>query len=172
MNGLFPGLLGAAFGSLDAPVQKMHGGSPGVYHGTASVQRGRGWLAWLACTMARLPPSMHEAPLRFELRTDGLQETWIRWFGDAPPMSSRLQAGGDLLLEHLGPATVRFALRVVERALQWEAVGLRVFRVPLPRRAFHFDARVHGKDGQYHFAIEARLSGVGLLIRYEGTLRG
>ena len=40
-------------------------------------------------------------------------------------------------------------------------------------RAWRPGAVCYPRDGgQYHFAIEARLAGVGLLIRYEGTLRG
>jgi hypothetical protein len=171
-SGLFAGLLGTAFEKLDAPVQKVHGGDAGAYQGIASVERGSGWLAWMACIVARLPPTMREAPLQFELRTCGVQEIWTRWFADAPPMSSRLEARDDQLLEHLGPATVQFALQVNGTTLQWEATRLRVFGIPLPRRAFQFNAHIHGDGGQYHFAIEARLAGVGLLIRYEGTLRG
>jgi hypothetical protein len=171
-SGLFAGLLGTAFEKLDAPVQRVHGGNAGTYQGTASVERGAGWVAWMACTVARLPPTMRDAPLRFELRTRGAEEIWTRWFADAPPMSSRLEARDDLLLEHLGPATVQFALQLTGTALKWEATRLRIFGIPLPRRAFQFEALVRGDGGQYRFAIEARLAGAGLLIRYEGTLRG
>jgi hypothetical protein len=35
---------------------------------------------------------------------------------------------------------------------------------------FDMRAHVHGADGLYHFAIEARFRGAGRLIRYEGVL--
>jgi len=168
--GLFPGLLGAEFQRLDAPVRELHRGAGGDWRGSASVTRAKGWVAAIACRVAGLPPDMRDAPLRFELRSDARQEIWTRWFGSSTAMSSRLQADGRHLVEHLGPAKVRFALQVEQGSLHWQAVGLKVFGLALPRRAFDLRARIDGKDGQYHFLIEVRVAGLGALIRYEGRL--
>ena len=168
---LFPRLLGPSFEKLHATVRELHRGSSGSWQGTASVTRGRGWLVALACRIARLPPSMQDAPLRFELRTDADQEVWTRWFGDSPPMASRLRADQWHLVEHLGPARVRFALHEAGGALHWEADSLQVLGVPLPRFAFELLARISALEGHYHFAIVARVAGLGMLIRYEGVLR-
>lgn len=167
---LFPGLLGAEFEGLHAPVRALHRGTGGSWQGTASVTRAKGWLASLACRVAGLPPDMQDAPLRFELRSSAEQEVWTRWFGDSPAMSSRLRAEGRHLVEHLGPAKVRFALQAVHGSLHWEADGLQVLGIALPRRAFDLRARIGGMDGQYQFLIEVRVAGLGALIRYEGTL--
>jgi hypothetical protein len=168
--GLFPGLLGAAFEQLPAPVRELHRGGGGSWQGTASVTRAKGWLASLACRVAGLPPDMHDAPLRFESRADAKQEVWTRWFGDAPVMASRLRSDGRHLVEHLGLARVRFALQAVKGSLHWEAVGLKVLGIALPRRAFDLRARIDGMGGQYQFLIEVKVAGLGALIRYEGTL--
>lgn len=168
--GLFPGLLGAEFQRLDAPVRELHRGTSGSWRGTASVIRAKGWLASIACRLAGLPPDMRDAPLRFELRCDGKQEVWTRWFGSSPAMASRLRADGTHLVEHLGPARVRFALKTEQGSLCWHAIGLKVFGLALPRRAFDLRARVGGKDGQYRFLIEVSVAGLGDLVRYEGTL--
>lgn len=168
--GLFPGLLGAEFQRLDAPVRELHRGVGGDWRGSASVTRAKGWLAAIACRVAGLPPDMRDAPLRFELRCDGKQEVWTRWFGTSPAMASRLRADGRHLVEHLGPAKVRFALQAKEGSLYWEAIGLKVLGIALPRHAFDLRARIGGKDGQYQFLIEVRVAGLGALIRYEGAL--
>jgi hypothetical protein len=85
-------------------------------------------------------------------------------------MASRLRADGTHLVEHLGPARVRFALKTEQGSLCWHAIGLKVFGLALPRRAFDLRARVGGKDGQYRFLIEVSVAGLGDLVRYEGTL--
>lgn len=167
---LFPGLLGAAFDRLDAPVRQLHRGSGGTWQGRASVTRGRGWPARLACFFARLPPDMQDAPLRFELRATANHEVWTRWFGNAPAMCSRLWPGQGCLEERLGPAKLRFALREADGALHWQATSVQVLGLSLPRRAFDIRARIGSLDGRYHFAIEAGIAGIGALIRYEGTL--
>ena len=168
---LFPALLGAAFHRLAPPVQELHRGSAGTWYGTATVTRGTGWRAALACAVARLPPSMRDAPLRFELRIARDREIWTRWFGDSPPMRSSLRVDQVHLAEHLGPAHIRFALREVQGAMNWEATGLRLLGIALPRGAFDLRARISTLAGQYHFAIDASITGIGSLIRYEGTLR-
>jgi hypothetical protein len=167
---LFPALLGEAFQRLDAPVRRLHRGTPEAYEGRASVERGASWLAGLACSIARLPRRMQDAPLHVELLSDVRCETWTRWFGNSPPMRSRLWSRGGLLEERLGPAVVGFAVRESDGAMLWQAVRMHVMGVPLPRAAFDLGARVHGTDGVYHFEIVARLWGVGTLISYAGVL--
>lgn len=167
---LFPGLLGVAFESLHAPVRELHRGTGGIWQGTVSVTRAKGWLASLACRVAGLPPDMQDAPLRFELRPAAMQEVWTRWFGNAPAMASCLRADGRHLVEQLGPAKVRFALQAEQGSLHWKAVKLQVLGIALPRRAFDLRARIGEMNGQYHFLIEVSVAGLGALIRYEGTL--
>jgi hypothetical protein len=167
---LFPDLLGESFETLDAPLQRVHRGDSGVYHGWATVERGSSGLARLGCRLAGLPRGAHDLPLRVELRATDGRETWTRWFEGSPAMRSRLEANRGQLVERLGPAVVGFAVRVSGGELHWEATHLKVLGVPLPRSAFDLHARVHGADGMYHFAIEARFRGVGRLIRYEGVL--
>jgi hypothetical protein len=167
---LFPRLLGAAFNRLDAPLQHVHGGVSGAYRGTASVERGEGWLASLACGLARLPCNTPEAPLRFCLRSGGQEELWTRHFSGSRPMVSRVWQEGGHLVERLGPATLHFVLSEADGVLHWHAESLSVMGIPVPRRAFDFQAWVRGRGARYRFEIDARMAVVGRLIRYRGVL--
>lgn len=167
---LFPQLLGEAFARLDAPLRLVHRGSGADLHGIATVERGTGWLAQLACRVARLPRSVRNGPLRFELVVDAESEQWTRYFAGSGPMRSRLRLDGATLVERLGPAVARFELTERDGALLWQAVGLRVLGIPVPGWAFDFQARVRGRGPWYRFEIDAHLALIGRLIRYQGEL--
>jgi Domain of unknown function (DUF4166) len=167
---LFRQLLGAAFDRLDAPVRAIHEGRGAQYRGSATVERGAGWLAQLACRVAHLPQDVRNAPLSFRLEVQGSTEEWTRCFSGSVPMQSRLSTDGALLVEHLGPAVARFELTERDGALLWQAVSLRVLGIPIPRRAFDFRARVRGRGPWYRFEIDAHLALIGRLIRYQGEL--
>ena len=53
---------------------------------------------------------------------------------------------------------------------QWRDLTHAYCPPQLPRFAFELLARISALEGQYHFAIEARVAGLGMLIRYEGVL--
>lgn len=167
---LFPTLLGAAFERLDAPVQALHRGVPMEYIGIATVERGSSWLARIACIVAGLPVDVKDAPLRFRLSVDRQGEEWVRFFSGSAPMSSRVWAKDGCLVERLGPSVTRFRLTEQGGVLNWRSVSLHVLRIPIPRWAFEFQARVCARDTRYRFEIDARLALVGTLIRYEGEL--
>jgi Domain of unknown function (DUF4166) len=167
---LFPVLLADAFGMLAAPVRRMHRGVAVNSVGRASVQRGAGLFARLACAVAHLPPSGRDVPLRFNLEIEGVTERWTRWFGSARAMTSLVWVANGCLRERLGPAVTDFVLNVQEGVLLWEAVRLRVLGVTIPRRWFEVRARVSGQGDRYRFEISARLAGVGELIAYDGEL--
>lgn len=169
-NAVLPRILGPAFGRLDGPVRKLHRASSAEYRGEASVERGRGWLAALGCSLASLPHNVNAGPLRFSVDTEDDVEIWTRHFNGSSPMVSRVLAHGGLLQEDLGPARLHFELTEAQGALLWRAVKLRVFGIPIPRGAFDFRARVSGHGDLYHFEISAWLALAGLLIRYEGVL--
>jgi hypothetical protein len=167
---LFVRLLGDAMDRLDAPVRQLHRGASREYRGSATVERGRGFLVNRFCDWGRLPRSVTDAPLRFRLDVNGESETWTRFFSGSGPMVSRVAAVGGLLRERLGPAQLDFELSERQGVLHWRAVKLRVWGIPVPRVAYDFRARVSGKGAQYRFEIEAHLSWVGLLVRYQGVL--
>jgi hypothetical protein len=167
---LFPNLLGPSFERMDGPLQAVHRGVTTEYKGTATVQRGHNLLARLACWVVGLPPSMSAVPVRVCIDVEGSRERWTRWFGNSGAMRSQLRASGRFLRERLGPSVTDFELEVRNGVLRWEAVRLWILGVPIPRKLFDMQALVGGQRGQYRFEIAARLSGMGLLIRYEGEL--
>jgi Domain of unknown function (DUF4166) len=169
-NALFERLLGDAFHRLDAPLRVVHQGVGAEYSGAATVERGTGWLARLACRAARLPHSVRNAPLHFRLVVEGESEEWTRYFQGSGPMRSRLRVEAGVLVEQLGPAVARFKLTERDGALLWRAVSLRVLGIPIPGWAFDFQARVRGRGPWYRFEIDAHLALIGRLIRYQGEL--
>lgn len=166
----FPHLLGTAFGRLDTALRAVHGGRSAEYNGSATVERGSGWLAQLACRVAGLPRSVRNAPLRFLLEVDGEGEQWTRFFAGSAPMRSRVWAQGPYLVERLGPSVTRFELTERDGTLLWRSAGLRLLGIPVPRWAFDFQARVRGRGACYRFEIDASLALIGRLIRYQGEL--
>jgi hypothetical protein len=169
-DAVLPRLLGDAFDRLDLPVRQIHSRASGEYRGTATVERGTSWLAQLACRLARLPKSAIDAPVRFTVDKNSGRETWSRYFSGSGPMVSTVEVAGDLLVEQLGPARLQFQLTEEAGVLLWQAVGLRVFGVPIPRRTYEFEARVRGRGARYRFEIDARMAIMGRLIRYQGVL--
>ena len=87
-------------------------------------------------------------------------------------MCSTLRAGNNgSLLERLGPATLRFALRRDGDAIDWQLQGVRLLGLPLPRMLCGAVLSRSGmRDGRYAFDIDARLPLVGRLVAYRGWL--
>jgi hypothetical protein len=167
---LFPALLGARFPSLDAMVRRVHGGQPGQWTGTASIQRGTSYLAQIACAMAGLPAEATGAPVIVEIETDGTTERWTRRFAGSRPMRSTLARQETWLKERLGPATLIFTLVERDGGIDWLLERIYVLGCRLPRVLFTVSAHSGCTAADYRFVVEARLCGIGRLIRYEGEL--
>lgn len=135
----------------------------GRFHGRAVVSTRR--LAWLL----GLPSRSGECEIAVDVWRDEGGEIWTRYFPPRP-MRSGLRVEGDLLVERLGLATLRFRLHASFEALEWECVGVSVLGVPLPPRWFRVIACESARDGRYRFIAGASLPGVGELVRYEGWL--
>lgn len=170
---LFQRLLGAEFYHLAPAVKALHGRSGEFrYSGIASVRRGRGLPKALLARIARLPPTMEEAPIaiRFSAGPDG--ESWRRRFG-AAAMQTRLRLCDGWLRERLGPCAFDYRLVRVGKELAWTVERARLFGiVPLPAKLFDGVRCRESQDeaGRYRFFVEARLPVLGLLVRYEGWL--
>lgn len=169
---VFQQVLRAPFFNLPDTLRALHSirGS-GEYAGTVSIERGEHPLSRLCGAIARLPPAMHESPLRVEFRADARAETWKRdFFGHS--LSSRLHCRDGLLCERMGPLQLRFALHTADGAIYWNCVGARLFGLlPLPSALFaRIQCREREHEGRYEFRVEAALPLAGPLIRYEGWL--
>lgn len=166
---LFLRVLGEAFAQLPAPVQALHAG-PGHWQGEAEVERGRGLLATLCARLTRLPPAGDQS-VRVEIRGDADGERWVRRYGRAHAMPSRLWWRRGRLRERLGPVVLEYALAADPSGLLWRVSALRCCGCPLPARWFAgVVARESGADGRYRFDVRAELPGVGLLVHYRGWL--
>ena len=168
---LFPRLIGPGFGELPPAVRAIHErDGRSTYTGTCRVERGHGWLSRICGAIASLPDAAERTPLRVLIDADADGETWERQFGDRA-MRSRLRARGKLLEERLGPTTMCFALAANGGAIDWRLVQVRLLGIPVPLALFAGTvARECLEGARYRFDVEARLSVVGLLVRYSGTL--
>jgi len=135
----------------------------GRFTGRARVAARRwGWLLGL-------PARSGEFDIAVDVWRDGDGEIWTRHFPPRP-MQSRLGARDGLLVERLGPATLRFRLIASPQALVWECIGVRILGIPLPPPWFGVIARESAADGRYRFEAGASLPGLGRLVHYEGWL--
>ena len=165
---LFPAILGASFSDLDARVRRVHGGQSGQWSGTASIERGKSYLAQIACAMVGLPADAICAPVIVDIETDGTTEHWTRRFAGSRPMRSTLARQGTWLKERLGPATLIFTLAKREGGIDWRLERIYALGFRLPRVLFAVSAHSGYSAAGYRFVVEAGLRGVGRLIRYEG----
>lgn len=168
---LFPSLLGPDFDALPASVRRLHlRQGKAVYHGDVVVERGQGWLSRLCGWATRLPPA-GSGPITVEIEADAGRECWSRQVG-RHDMRSRLWRADGLLQERLGLVTFSFRITAGNDRLDWMVVGVRVFGLPLPARAFR-QVRAHESEvaGRYTFHVSAALPVVGALVHYHGCLQ-
>lgn len=167
---LFPAILGARFSDLDARVRLVHGGQSGQWSGTANIERGKSYLAKIACAMIGLPGEAICSAVIVDVEADSTTERWTRRFAGSRPMRSMLTRQGTWLKERLGPATLVFTL--VERggAIDWQLERIYALGCRLPRVLFAVSAHSGFNATGYRFVVEAGLRGIGRLIRYEGEL--
>ena len=166
---LFRRVLGEGFTRLPAPVQALHL-EPGHWQGEAEVERGGGLLATLCARLTRLPPAGRQT-VRVDIRRDADGEHWVRRYGRAHAMPSRLWCGEGRLRERLGPVVLEYALVADPTCLLWRVSAVRCLGCPLPARWLAgVVARESGVDGRYRFDVRAELPGVGLLVHYRGWL--
>jgi hypothetical protein len=172
---LYARLLGNAWTELPAEIRSMHDVHSGLTaHGTASVERGTGFLARLTARAIGFPASALETPVtvRFAV-TDGV-ETWTRSFGEQR-FSSTQFAGRDrearLLCERFGALTFAMALVVDDGRLVLVPRRWRLFGIALPMwfcpRANAYETVV---GGRFRFHVEIWHPLTGAIVRYRGEL--
>jgi hypothetical protein len=172
---LYRRLLGADWHRLPPCVAALHDVSDELTaHGRADIERGRGWLARLAATLAGFPRTAAETDVEVHfLARDGI-EIWTRRFGGKVFRSVQM-AGGNaeapLLAEDLGPFRILMALVVEDGRLLLQVRGWRFLGLPMPM-ALAPGGTVHEeeRDGRFRFHVEVRAPLVGLIVRYRGWL--
>jgi hypothetical protein len=172
---LYRRLLGAAWSELPAEVRAMHDLHDAlVSEGTATVERGRGWLARLAAAIAGFPPPGNDIPVRVSFTRSRDREIWRRDFGGAA-FSSIQYAGrwrnDRLLVERFGPLAFSLALVLDGGKLRLVMRGWSLFGLPLPAAwAPRGEAYESAAGGRFHFNVEIRLRFIGLIVAYRGWL--
>lgn len=168
---LFTRLLNTSFHTLPEPLRQLHCGPDAQrFTGQATVERGGHPLTRLAAWLTALPPAADNIPLTFSIKRAEAYEIWTRDF-NGHVMHSQLTVRHGYLHEQLGPVTFVFSLKVADSQINWQLMGVRFLRIPLPLAWFR---EVHASeaviDGRYSFDIRASLPVLGLLIRYRGWL--
>jgi hypothetical protein len=176
--GLYPRLLGRAWGGLSEPVRGLHHGAWAVRaSGRFDVRRGRGTLASWLCGLLRLPADGGQLPVRLEVRPHPRGESWHRTIGGIALATEQSERAGGRLAERFGPMELLFRLQAVDGALVFEQTGaalrLGPLRLPLPRFAWpRVEARAWAADGGRGMRIQVRLGAplAGPLLTYEGLI--
>ncbi|MBD1548663.1 SDR family oxidoreductase [Roseibium aggregatum] len=168
---LYQRILGPAFDKLPPPVRELHtvvgdGGATG----TATVRRGKSFLARLVATAMRFPPEGdHDLHVSFEER-HGI-EHWTRDFG-GHVFSSHLSQSGDHLVERFGPMRFYFDLPADASSLTMVMRRWTVFSVPLPLALAPKSTTLEWAEGKdYCFDVPIDLPAIGRIVHYRGRLR-
>jgi hypothetical protein len=167
---LFPSVLGAQFAALDPCLRWVHSGESRNLRGSVTVERGSGVVARILGIVTSLPAAMRDAPIEVRIEASGAGEKWVRLFAGRHLMVSTLKREGELLVERLGPAALKFRLLVRDGTLEWVLEHVAVFGITLPLKWFRIAATIKARDDHYHFVVDSKLIGVGLIVRYEGLL--
>ncbi|OYX65783.1 MAG: saccharopine dehydrogenase [Sphingomonadales bacterium 32-64-17] len=174
---LYRRLLGSAFDTLPKSLQDLHGSArKRRWIGKAKVQRGKGLLARLVAAAMRFPETALQVPVTVTFSPDRHGERWTRHFGRRS--FSSLQSVGIgrnscLLVERFGPAAIAMALVVESERLmliprRWTFLGVPMPRFLLPNGTAY---EAEGSDGKFNFNVEIAAPVIGLIVRYEGSLR-
>jgi hypothetical protein len=167
---LFPSVLGAQFAALDPCLRWVHSGESRSLRGLVTVERGSGVVARMLGVLASLPAAMWDAPIEVRIEVSGTSEKWVRLFAGQHLMASTLKRDGELLVERLGPAALKYRLVVRDGTLEWVFEHIAAFGIALPLKWFRIAATSKARDGRYHFVVDSELVGVGRIVRYEGLL--
>ncbi len=134
------------------------------------MDRGKGVVARVLGIVAALPAAMTDVPIEVRIEVWGTGERWERLFAGRHLMVSTLEKEGELLVERLGPAALKFRLVVLDDTMEWVLEDIAAFGLTLPLKWFRVVATIKARHGRYHFMVDTALIGVGRIVRYEGLL--
>lgn len=166
----FRQLLAPSFDALPPAVRRIHHGSGHILlRGLCKVRRGVSWTSRMMGYCAQLPPSGDDVPVQVRIERKDGRERWARRFGNHR-MTSVLSMKNGRLVEALGPVRFIFELQGSEQGIRWMPWRVLALGVPLPIRWFQFDVQERSEQERYVFDVRVALTGVGLLVHYEGWL--
>ena len=171
---LYQRVLGDAFAQLPEPLRQLHRGGDS-YAGQAKVERGPSVISRAIGWLFGFPAAGDNIPVEVRFTRRGQTEVWRRTFGSRSFQSTQEPGNGraDALIdERFGPFVFGLALVLESGRLnlvvrRWSAFGLPMPRVFAPSGdTFEFA----DEKGRFNFHVEIKLTGAGLLVRYQGYL--
>jgi hypothetical protein len=160
-------------------VREAHVGAE-VWRGVGlfTVRHGANRLARMLVQLLKLPPAGEDIPVRLTIKSTKGRERWHREFAGHLFITDQ-RAGGGLLVEEFGPASICFRLEVTDGSLVYHQIksALRVgpLRIPIPGPLFpRINAResVPASGRGTHVKVSVTHSLIGLLVSYEGHIEG
>jgi hypothetical protein len=161
-------ILGAAFASLHASVQRAHL-VPLAAEGTLDVAHGTQWLAPLMIRLMGLPLAGRGQHVRLEVTAIGADVEWMRRIGSSV-LRTQQRAMGSRLVERNGIGSVAFELAVEDGALLYRQSSFSLAGIVLPAVVSpRASAQVSPAASGWRVDVCITLGGR-LLCRYGGVL--
>lgn len=168
---LYRQVLGAAFDALPKELQAFHDATGNYeFQGECAIEGPHTLLGRILGFVCSLPTASPNSPFSFELQADSKQETWRRRF-PGRTMTSRMQVVSHVLVEKLGPVSLRFGLQATPDKLVMQLQSIAFLGIPCPWFLVPIVvAEETTTPGKLHFNVSGRLPLVGLLAHYQGFL--
>lgn len=169
---LYPRAMGAAFGDLPAPLQAFHAIENTVfYRGEVEVSHGNA-IGRAVAGAGGMPRRAGVMPFGFRATRDGDCEIWERNFDGQMTRSKQWLHAPGVIAEQVG--TSLFLMEPVphDGQLHIPIRGVTGFGLPVPGWVMRSCEGVEGVDaeGRVTFDVHARVLGLGLIVRYRGTI--
>lgn len=173
---MFAAILEGDFRRLPQPVQDLHQVLfKRRWKGTASVERGTGFLSRCAGWMAGFPPASDSVPVEVEMTRTANGEVWQRQFG---PKSFRSVLSRDrlrkktVLAERFGWMSFLIDLGVEGQELQFPVIAGRLLGIPLPTFLLPRSETREFADARGNACFDVRITApfCGLIAHYQGQL--
>jgi hypothetical protein len=174
---LYKRILGEAWDALPAPLAALHNvvSQELKAEGSARVKTGKHPFARLLAALYGFPRPGEQVPVKVTFHRKDNGELWERDFAGKKFSTLQFEGRGyadRLLLERFGPVTFWMALVLKEGKLHSITRRWSVFGVPLPLiLAPNASVYEYADGNDFCFHVEVKHWLMGLLIRYEGTLR-
>lgn len=174
---LYPPIVGAAWERVAPVVKAMH--APGFRaEGTLRVTHGSNAIARLLARLSGAPPAGEAVAVKLAVAVSGAKQSWSRSYGGHAVVTSQWVRAGRVIEAYAGLA-IHFRFDVDdEGALVYrqERTTLELGPLAIPFPSF-VAPRAEGRvapsatDGAAAVRVSVSAPIVGLLVRYEGTMR-
>ena len=162
---LFERVLGPRYGELAPALQRFHRlAGRHALHGVVETDPPATALGRALAGLLGSPRRATSGPIRFELDAAPGRETWTRHFPDRT-MGSWMQFAEGRVVEHMGAATLTFALDTDGDRLRMRLERMRFLGIPCPAWLRpRIVAEETGEGDSLHFRIEAHVVGIGQVV--------